>query len=163
MKQIIVFAFSCDFYLNISTELCMGESQEWIPVLTNCASLHWEASYKLPWWWTPAHEPKPHGLEQKAAVWAYLSVYPPNKHPSSPGEPLCCHGSPPNTVGMYLGALYFLCLPNDLRNPGGRHRMLVSTTAALKPLILLRSGKTAEEESWSDITTVCKEHAIITL
>lgn len=47
---------------------------------------------------------------------------------------MCCHGSPPNTVGMYLGALYFLCLPSVLGNPVVRHRMLVSTMAAVKSL-----------------------------
>lgn len=34
---------------------------------------------------------------------------------------MCCHGSPPNTVGMYLGALYFLCLPSVLGNPAVRY------------------------------------------
>lgn len=48
---------------------------------------------------------------------------------------MCCHGSPPNTVGMYLGALYFLCLPSVLGNPAVRHRMLFSTMAAVKSLV----------------------------
>lgn len=47
---------------------------------------------------------------------------------------MCCHGSPPNTVGMYLGVLCFLCLPSVLGNPAVRHRMLVSTMAAVKSL-----------------------------
>ena len=39
--------------------------------------------------WQTVHEPKLHALAQKGTAWAYLSVYPPNKHPGSPGDPLC--------------------------------------------------------------------------
>lgn len=39
MKQIKVFALSCDIYLDIPFELFMCESQEWTPVSTNRASL----------------------------------------------------------------------------------------------------------------------------
>lgn len=35
---------------------------------------------------------------------------------------------------MYLGVLCFLCLPSVLGNPAVRHRMLVSTMAAVKSL-----------------------------
>lgn len=45
---------------------------------------------------------------------------------------MCCHGSPPNTAGMYLEVLCFLCLPSVLGNPAMRHRMLESTMVAVR-------------------------------
>lgn len=72
---------------------------------------------------------------------------------------MCCHGSPPNTVGMYLGALYFLCLPSVLGNPAVRHRMLVSTMAAVKSLgsSMEEQHTQAEKGSLSEMTTVCRD------
>lgn len=35
------------------------------------------------------HKLKLHDLTPKGTAWAYLSVNPPNKHPGSPGDPLC--------------------------------------------------------------------------